>query len=107
MRNSGYSESYRKDTMVNTMCGYRRRVLEDEEGRRPMYREAHVGARERHMSRVTASAKWFKKRKVSLEEQRETTGRLPVRRNPWRKEAPKVIQEDERDRGGSVYTPHL
>ena len=107
MRNSGYSERYRRDTIVNTMCGYRRRIVEDEERRRPLYREAHIGARERNMSRITAAAKWFKRRRDSLEEEQEdTTGRIPVRRNPWRKGKPKVIQKDTREIEGVVFIPH-
>ena len=33
-------------------------------------------------------------------------GRLPVRRNPWRKSTPKVIQEDNREIEGVVFIPH-
>ena len=45
MRNSGYGEKYRLDTLVNTLKGYRRMVKEDEDGVRPLYREAKEGAR--------------------------------------------------------------
>ena len=32
-------------------------------------------------------------------------GRLPVRRNPWRKSTPKVIQEDNREIEEVVFIP--
>ena len=58
--------------------------MEDEEGRRPLYSEAQVRAGEKHMSRITAYLKWFKRRRFLEEEQREreANGRLQVRRNP-------------------------
>ena len=54
MRDSGYDERYRRDTVTNTVKGYRRKVEESENGGRPLYREGHDGARERHMSKIRA-----------------------------------------------------
>ena len=65
MRNSGYSEKYRYDTLVNTLTGYRRKVKAEEDGIAPLYREGHVGARARYMSRIGAPANWFRGKKMS------------------------------------------
>ena len=83
MRNSGYSAQYRYDTLVNTIRGFRRKLQQDSEGVKPLYREGHVGARERHMSKISASSKWF--RKTRSTDNLEEMGRPTVRRNPWRK----------------------
>ena len=61
MKNSGYSEQYRFDTLVNTVKGFRRKLTLDSEGVKPLYREAHEGARERFMARIGAAANWFKR----------------------------------------------
>ena len=75
MRNSGYGEKYRWYTFVNTVRGYRRRVMEVEEGVKPLYRETKNGERERHMAKTSASSKWFKSE--------------PIRRTPSKKWSPK------------------
>ena len=103
MRNSGYSEKYRYDTLVNTLKGYRRKVKAEEEGVAPLYREGHVGARTRYMARIGAPATWFK-RKPSQDEAEEM-GRPILRRNPWRKEAPKGGRDD-REIEGVIFIPH-
>ena len=48
------------------MKGYRRKVREDKEGGRPLYREAHDGERDRYMGKISASSKWFKNKKSNL-----------------------------------------
>ena len=78
MRNSGYIAQYRFDTPVNTVKGFRRKLQMDSEGIKPLYREAHVGERERYMSRITASANWFRKQTGSLGDLEEM-GRRTVR----------------------------
>ena len=62
MRNSGYRESYRKETLIGAVKGYRRKVEEDATGRRPLYREASEGARERYMGKISANSSWFQKK---------------------------------------------
>ena len=106
MRNSGYDERYRKDTLVNTVKGYRRKVVEAANGGRPLYREAHEGARERYLSKISAASKWFKKERKgdhSIIGRVGQTGRPG--RNPWRKQNTEGI-EDTRPVEGVIFVPH-
>ena len=62
MRNSGYNERYRKETLTSAVKGYRRKVEEEAMGRRPLYKEASDGARERYLGKISASSSWFQKK---------------------------------------------
>ena len=88
MRNSGYDERYRLDTLTNSVKGFRRKVEEDVTGRRPLYREAKEGEREKHLGRISASAKWFKRRREPDQSEEDFHRKGPMRKSPWRKMAP-------------------
>ena len=106
MRDSGYSEKYRKDTLVNTMKGYRRKVWASENGGTPLYREGHEGARERHMGRISAPSNWFKrstKLKEDIAHNQEYT--KTTRRHPW-SNGEKPAPKDDRDVEGVIIIPH-
>ena len=90
MKSSGYKENFRKETLTNSVLGYKRKLLatgdpsgqkiypdpEDESGqtkedilqrlsskpKQNLYREAIEGARERHNNRLTEKSSWFKKK---------------------------------------------
>ena len=105
MRDSGYSAQYRFDTLVNTVKGFRRKQQLDRVGVRPLYKEAHEGARDRHMAKISASSNWFKKNNLS-QENLEEMGRPITRRNPWRKEQPRGGNRDSREVEGVTFLPH-
>ena len=90
---------------MNTVKGYRRRVKEDEEGVRPLYREAKEGERERHMAKTSASSKWFKKR-ANKEDTLEEMEPKTTRRSPWRKKGPQKEEGDTREIEGVIFLPH-
>ena len=105
MRNSGYGEKYRWYTFVNTVRGYRRRVMEVEEGVRPLYRETKNGERERHMAKTSAFSKWFKKRANKEDTLKETEPKT-IKRSPWNKKGPQKEEGDTREIEGVIFLPH-
>ena len=107
MRDSGYGEGYRKDTLYNTMRGYRRKVEAADNGGIPLYREGHEGARERYLRKVSASSDWFKRKKI-VTELEENSGRRPAKtskRHPWSK-GKKPVPRDDREVEGVIFIPH-
>ena len=91
---------------MNTVRGYRRKRQLDSEGVQPLYREAHVGARERHMAKIGAAANWFRRGGEVKEEFLEEMGRPVHRRNPWIKGAPPKEAGDIREVEGVVFLLH-
>ena len=95
MKTSGYSENFRKETLTNSILGYKRKLLATGDPSGPkifpnpeelnretkedillrislmpkqnLYREAIEGARERHNGRLTEKSSWFKKKIVKNE----------------------------------------
>ena len=64
------------------MKGYRRKVEDDVMGRRPLYREAIDGARERYLGRINASSNWFQKKKSEPDIMEDYHTKGPSRRHP-------------------------
>ena len=94
MCDSGYDERYHYDTLVNSVKGFRRKVRESEEGVCSLYREAHEGARDRYLSKISASLKWFKGGGQSQQDNIEVMVGSVRRRNPWRKREQGGAQRD-------------
>ena len=108
MRDSGYSEQYRRDTLVNTMRGYRRKVEEADKGGIPLYREGHEGERERHMWKLKAKANWFNKKKrtnARIVEENEKGYTKTNKSVPWRN-GTRLASRDDREVEGVIFVPH-
>ena len=79
---------------------------EEATGKRPLYREAHDGERDRYYGRISASANWFK-RKGTNTDMEDYHNKGPMRRHPWRKqEPPGGGGGDNRPVEGVVFVPH-
>ena len=75
-------------------------------GRRPLYREASEGARERYMGKISANSSWFQKKgepDITMEDF-HTKG--PSRKHPWRKQDPPKGPDDDRRVVGVIFVPH-
>ena len=110
MKPSGYSENFRKETLTNSILGYKRKLLATGDPSGPkifpnpeelnretkedillrislmpkqnLYREAIEGARERHNGRLTEKSSWFKKKIAKNEEKSDKGQRLPILKHP-------------------------
>ena len=76
-------------------------------GRRPLYREAKDGARERYMGKINASTSWFQGKSQSDNTMEEYHSKGPMRRHPWRKQdPPQGGGQDDRPVEGVIFVPH-
>lgn len=91
---------------MNTVRGYRRKGQLDSEGVQPLYREARMGAREKHRAKIGAAANWFRRGGEVKEEFLKEMGRPVHRRKPWIKGAPPKEAGDTREVEGVVFLLH-
>ena len=114
MKNSGYSEKVRKETVLTGYKGLQEKLRQvSEEGRR-MNRHMNEGAKERYKAKIGMKSSWFKGKKqqkaapvpahkpnMALAKQR----RLAKRKKGLPKPKP-AKKQDDREIEGVIFIPH-
>mgnify|MGYP003326363475 CR=1 FL=1 len=62
MKNSGYSERYRRDTILDAYRGYKKKLENAVKDNTPLFRTKEDGARGRYNSKILVKSNWFKQK---------------------------------------------
>ena len=102
MKNSGYSQTYRKDTVVAAKKGIEGKLRQAEEGLRSYYRLQNEGARDRYRSKMSKKSNWFKKSAKKEAPQVKPA----LRKRKAQLENKEKVPEDNRPVDVVVFIPH-
>ena len=103
MKNSGYSQNYRKDTVVAAKKGIEGKMRQAEEGVRSYYRLQTEGAKDRYKSKMSKKSNWFKRPETPVTRE----GPKPaIRKRKAQLEKKEKIPSDSRQVDVVVFVPH-